>query len=69
MEQYEHASASGLRAMHLCKFCGHLSSREEMSEIAIYSGVIECMKCGQATGLNVTIEDSRETAAGEASSS
>ncbi len=36
-----------------------------MSEIAIYSGVVECSKCGHADCLNVTIEDVAKSATGE----
>ena len=57
MRILEQTSSSQIRAMHQCRICGHLSKREDMSEIAIYSGVVECPKCGHGDCLNVTIED------------
>ena len=61
MSTSEPSPNSNIRAMHRCKFCGHLSSREDISEVAIYSGVVECPKCGEASALDVVIEDTKET--------
>ena len=66
MTTSESSSSSQIRAMHRCRFCGHLSTREDMSDAAIYSGVVECPECGELSALNVAIENTRDNTTSKA---
>ena len=57
MNQNEREPRTDFRALHQCRHCGHLTSREDTAEVSIISGVFDCPHCGQASPLNVVIED------------
>ena len=57
MTSDEQIPSTQYRVFHKCTHCGHLVSRREMPETAFISGIIECPRCGEATALNLTVED------------
>lgn len=42
-------------AVHLCKKCGHVTLRSEMTTTQLILGVIECPACHDAGPLNIEI--------------
>lgn len=49
------ATKSRLKSVHVCTQCGATTSREDMTEEAMISGVLECPKCGLVGPLNVSV--------------
>lgn len=43
------------KSVHLCVQCGAITNREEMSEDAMITGVLQCRECRHSGPLNVAI--------------